>query len=639
MSARAADGRQSDPQSTTRKKPSSAAVVAAQLRAKKELNKNLVPLVQTRVERSFDLITGETKLNAIFPRKNGLDPDTVDLSFMLPFCNLAPMFAEAYKAWGAPCAPSTRQTTAALLKIGFFKYLEFRQDYNLRPDEIDDELLSGFREYLLTNVGANGKPSHPSYVRSLLGVVRYVLDALESGIWVLPARRIVERVPPGPVGSHRKTEPTEVLGFEQLISIIDAAEKEVLAIESRFSRGRELVAQGRANAYESSGTKDFASIDYSDLAVCLAELDTLYPSVIPDLEVVVRDNPRLGAALQYIHGHRDAYSYLVATGRDLVPFVLLLCIATVFNVETVLALKWADIDFDRDRAGTPVIAIQGVKGRAAENPFRLLDPEAAISSKLSLKRLLLCLKDITVRIRPMANAEIADCLFLYISQSCGKEPKSFGGGNAGGYSIWRYSHNNFILANGLENFVLGQLRPTILDLVQFMDGSLEAAQRVGNHKSPLTTWKYYTSGGVKKRYRERIGEVIVLRERWLESEGRIDPRRILPEQDKGSATPGFTCLNPFDSPRPNQQRGKLCKDYGGCPSCPMAAAFPTDPTSVGYYRALALAIYKSQQTMSARTWLERWAPILSDLTALLALVPPEVLEASKKISFKLPNVG
>lgn len=413
----------------------------------------------------------------------------------------------------------------------------------------------------------------------------------------------------------------------------------MLAIERRFARGRELVAQGRAKTYESSRIQGGAHIDYSDLAVCLAELDALYPSVIPDLEAVLKDNPPLGAALQYIHGHRDAYSYLIATGRDLVPFVLLLCIVTVFNVETVLPLKWGDIDFERDRAGTPVIAIQGVKRRATENPLRLLDPEAAISSKLSLTRLLVCLRSITARIRPMANTEIADSLFLYISQSCGKEPKSFGGGNAGGYGIWSYSLKNFVIDNRLQNFVLGQLRPTILDLVQFMDGSLEAAQGVGNHKSPLTTWKYYTSSGVKKRYRERIGEVIVLRERWLESEGRIDPRRISLEHDKGSATPGFTCLNPFDSPRPTQQRGKLCKDYGGCPSCPMAAAFPNDPTSVGYYTALALAIYKSQPTMSATTWLGRWVPILSDLTALLALVPPEALEASKKISIKLPNVG
>lgn len=205
--------------------------------------------------------------------------------------------------------------------------------------------------------------------------------------------------------------------------------------------------------------------------------------------------------------------------------------------------------------------------------------------------------------------------------------------------VWATALKNFIKDNKLPSFTLGQMRPTILDLVQFVDGSLEAARKVGNHGNPATTWTHYTSGGVRARYRERIGQVIVLRERWLQTGGDIDPRCLAPGQDKGAATPGFSCLDPFDSQRPNQQQGRLCKDYGGCPSCPMAAAHPSDPLCVGYYTALEAAIYRSQGAMSARTWIERWTPVLADLAALRAWIPPNVLEASREISIQLPNVG
>jgi len=54
---------------------------------------------------------------------------------------------------------------------------------------------------------------------------------------------------------------------------------------------------------------------------------------------------------------------------------------------------------------------------------------------------------------------------------------------------------------------------------------------------------------------------------------------------------------------------------------------------------LEQAIFKSQSKMSAKTWLERWAPVLADLRALLALVSSEVSDESKKIRITLPSVG
>lgn len=623
-----------------RKKASSAAVVVAQAKAKNEQRFQIDSIVQTRLERGFDLTTGVPNLIAVFPLQEPGEVHKIDLSFLLTYPKLQPMFAEAILSWGATLKNNTRSTVVGSLRRGFFGYLNVTWSPNLAAEQLDDELLVGFKEYLLNKVGKKGKPWHPTTISSSLDALRSILSAVDSGAWAIHARRIVERIPSGPTGAGRKSEPTEVLGLDQLLLIMHAAEREVLEIEKRFSRSAELLAEGRAKSCEPGRSWVGNRNDYSDLAVCLAALDATYPNIIPDLEIIQADHPPLGYALHHIHGHRKALSYFYAAGRDLVPFVMLLAIATAFNAETLLKLKWSNIDTEKDRAGTPVVEIWGEKDRAAQDSLRRLDPEGAVSSELSLKRLLECLQNISSRIRPVAAPDSADFIFLCIQQVGTKRPKGLGEEvGRGGSSVWKWSLVNFIKDNKLPSFTLKQIRPTVLNLVQFMDGSLEAAQRVGNHKSPITTWKHYTSSAVKKRYRETIGQIILLRERWVGTEGTIDPRRLQPRQEKGAATPGFLCLDPFDSPRPNQQKGKLCKDYGGCPGCPMTAAFPNDPVCVGYYSALEAAIYRSQPVMSTTTWFERWVPVLTDLRALLAMVSPDVLDESRKLSIKLPNVG
>lgn len=514
----------------------------------------------------------------------------------------------------------------------------------LHPRDIDDELLAGFRDSLLNKSGARGKGLHPNTTKHALGALRSVLEPLAYGPWAHAAGRIAELVPSGPAGASQKVVPTEVLGMAQLLAIIGAAEAEVLDIKQRFAKARVLLAEGRARLQDIGRLTNNTRADYRELAVCLAAVDETCPGVFHDLKVLQARCPALGWAVQCTHGMGGVTSYFYPSGRDLVPFALLLAIATVFNPDTVLSLNWSNIDVDKNQAGTPAVEIIGAKGRAVRDLVRVLDPNAAVSSRLSLKQMLICLREITERIRPHLAPEHADRLFVYVQQSRAKVPKGFGVAGEKNQppshdTVWWKALKNFIKDNKLPSFTLGQMRPTILDLVQFMDGSLEAARMVGNHGSPATTWTHYTSGGVRARYRERIGQVIVLRERWLQTGGDIDPRRLAPGQDKGAATPGFSCLDPFDSQRPNQQPGKLCKDYGGCPSCPMAAAHPRDPLCVAYYMALEAAIYRSQGTMSARTWIERWTPVLADLAALRAWIPPDVLETSREISIRLPNVG
>lgn len=626
------------------KKLSSAASNVAQAKAKSAQSQAVGFIARPIAEHGVNSKTSAPMLTAIFPQKGQGLGNRVDLSFLLSFPNLQAFFTEAFLVWGANCAPNTRLTLSSTLNCYFFGYLDTEWFRALRPEDIDDELLAGFKESLLSKPGAHGQALSARTVGQAIGALRSIMNTLDTGQWASVARYIKERIPAGPVGAGRKSIPTQVLMTEHIVSILQAAEVEVLAIEQRFNARRGLLADGYMQLFDTARIKRNTRRDYRDLSICLAALDAAYPRTIPDLKIIRAEHADLGNAIQYIHGCSAVSSYLNPSTRDLVPFVLLLTVATVFNPDTVLSLCWADISFDKEQAGADAIEIVGAKGRAIRDLVRLLDPEAAVSSRLSLKRMLSCLREMTLRIRPDVATEHADRLFVFVQEVGVKKPKGFGLNGQrtqtpSSDQAWKHALMEFIIDNNLTRFTLGQLRPTILDLVQFMDGSLEAARRVGNHGSPATTWTHYTSGGVRKRYRERIGQVILLRERWLESCGAIDPRRLVSGQDKGAATPGFSCLNPFDSQRPNQQAGRLCKDYGGCPSCPMAAAHPHDSLCVAFYTALEVAIYRSQPGMSARTWIERWTPILADLRALQACIPLDVLVASRAISIELPNVG
>ena len=627
-----------------KRKLSAAESVVAQMKRRSAEEKTVEKLFKPRCEESNHHKTGHTTLTAIYPRLGGEPPQKVDISFLTPFTNLRPLFVEALLAYGATSAQSTRAEVARELKRSFFSFLSSSNQEDISPKEIDDDVMTSYRRFLLETPGVRGKPLSPNSVQTKLSTLRTVLSSLTRGPLSVTAKAIAEHVPSGPTGAHRSTDPTEVISFDYLLQIIEAAENEILAVEKRFEIGSQLIAEGRVKLQDLPTVEIRQRDDYQSLSVALAALDLAYPGVIPDLDEIIEDNFSLGRAVKEIHGQGAVSGYFYPTARDLVPFVLLLAFATVFNADTVLMLDWSSIDLNKDRVGTPAIEIVGSKNRANENLVRLLDPEAAVSSALSLKRILLVLKRITSRLQPFASSNHGDRIFLFVQQVRAKHPKSFGsiGERYFGPSTdvsWTRGLKNFINDNKLPQFTLGQLRPTILDLVQLMDGSLEAAQRVGNHKNPTTTWTFYTSSGVKKRFRERVGKILLLRERWYETNGRIDPRKLEPGQDRGAATPGFLCLDPFDSPRPNQQRGKLCKDYGGCPRCPMAGALPSDPTSVACYTALERAIYESQSSMNPRTWLERWVPVLIDLKALLALVEEPVLKESKKITITLPKVG
>lgn len=596
---------------------------------------NVTGLDLTRLE--FGIDKDEHKiLHAVFPSRNQGSVFSYDLSYMLRFPELLELFSTAFLEWGRTSEHRSRNSTNLILKRNFFRYLEVNQLFNIRQDELDVEVFASFYEFL-KNPKPMGMGLSLASTNSGLQSVRALLASLTSGKFSRLAISLVDQVPKLPKGWWKRNEPTEVLNLGHVISIVAAAEKELKELNERWERGKQLLLAGKAEWAD--GKRNYRT----SLSLSLAAVDAKYPGVMPDKSIMIKDDGYLGRAVSEVHKAGVLYGYLYPTARDLMPMVILLACATVFNSETLLSLNWSNVDEHFDRAGTPAIRIVGLKPRSSQDHVRLLDAGSSGQTQTSISALLQLLREMTARLRPyVVKPSHQDRLFIFIQQTKCKIPKSFGTdalSRPGSDNTLRSALANFCKDNNIEKFMLKQLRPTLLDMALFLNGDLAASQALGNHRHPHTTWTFYTSSGVKKRFRERLGEVIVLRERWYQTNGAADPRQLMPCQDKGAATPGFLCLDPFDSPRPNQQKGRLCNAYGECPGCPLAAANISDVISVAQYFALKESIYRAQMTLSTPTWLKRWAPILADLNGLLELIPTRVRELSMHYRFNLPTVG
>lgn len=659
----------SQPNKKSRSNRAQQVVEAARRRNAEQGNVQDLPF--TRVEHGT--ADGKPTITAIFPKKGGGEPQRVDLSFLLEFPRLTDFFAEALLKAMKNYGRMSRIVFAINLRSNWFAFLGERGYTNLCPEDLDEQIMTGFNTWLHGLRKADGSAYQPLTISQRLGALRGALAASN-----MP--HLVDLMPRGPRGAQRKLEPTAVLQFDQLLAVIAAVEKEVLALHDDWEKGQRTLMHGRellsngAVLVKSPRIQNVMLVEESNLAIALAMIDQRYSGVIPDREVISADNAVLGATVQYGISMAKMTRYFYAGGSDLVPLVLSIAIATVFNPETILNLNWKNIDrnvdplsngrravqFDvmeevdkaetsmetgaSDATESPLAKITGDKPRAGRQLVRLLDPEASGANQVSLNMVLDLLIAMTERIRPFViePETHGDRIFLYVTKIRAKRAKGFGGDTyaASGDEVWRLGLAHFIKDNNLPEFTLKTIRATMLDYVQlFNRGDLEAARQVGNHASRVTTWTHYTSNLVQQMLQEATGETLLVRERWLDSEGKIDPRKHREWTSKGCATPGWICLDPFDSPRPNQKQGRLCSAYGECPDCPLSAARPVNPRNVMLYKALRRAIYRSIARVTAPVWQDRWAPVVAALDGLLANIPAQVLQESRKLIVELPDIG
>jgi integrase len=603
-------------------------------------------MTHARVDETPDLVTGSPRLRVIIPGKKV--PEIYNLSRLLVQPEIAQFLAEGFRHWAVGPVTKSRERISRALNTNVGAFLE-TQKRQVSVTSIDEAFWTSFIAWLNGPRMQNGEPWALSTRAHIFGAVKACIDSLEGHpVHGAIASYLKDRsgFPRNPwPGRSTKNVPTPVLSALERRAMILACIGEINTLREHLEERDAILATGRA-LLDEARSEGHEPPYWSEIGVCAARIAEVFPTQLASLDDLLNLDRSLYNAVSAKHGMLQVRRLLYATFRDLVPFVLLIGVRTAFNPDTILSLTWSQVRVSEERA---TITFLGKKNRAAglqvsispDDGISDFDGPAEPGVPLGLTEMLALLRRLTERtIAILSNKEHADRLFIGVPVSGRLDAKAFSNSNGpSGDGVWKHVLIDFIQNHGLTPFTLRTLRFTEAEQEWRRTADpLAVRDRLG-HRSASTTRKHYTSDGMRRECQERAAETQALYHRWAETEGRSDPRHQ-PERCRSAATPGFGCLNPYDSPRGSQRKGKICTAYGECPDCPLAQAWPQDLQAAALYLALPKAIHDARLgRVSARHWGEKWKPILHALHALLAEIPPNIRAEATRYQVRLKPVG
>lgn len=537
---------------------------------------------------------------------------------------------------------SAKQSFILSFKSGLYGYLSGNGFENYRLDELDATFWNGYLKWLLYLENKDGNKLKSSTIAQRYSVAKKILFCLSrNDEYGSVAKVVFSRIPLTNVARGKDSEPREKLSSSDASNILEAAANEFIELKRRIIQGVDYINKGAK--YNKALNIEY---DLNRIESVLSHINLLYPGVVEKRDIFSKSHPEFYRGIKKKYGGTTALiDYIYLSPRDCIGAVILLSFAFAMNTETVLTLDFSDIH-EMDVLGMKYIVIKGRKGRASEDQIYPISKNFLIFKGISVGELLDFFKIANSRFLSITPAIHRSRVFLFVNKSREPLPRGFGNINPGANDLAcvdiKFTRNlkEFIKANKLNYFSHSQIRTTVLDDLYIRTGDIKQVQALGQQKNPWTLLNHYTSDGTKKRLEEELGKsAYLLRERWWRSDGVIDPRssRLGLSGGAGAATPGFYCLDPFDSPRPGQRKGSLCEAYGECPDCMLSAASDS-VQDVANYLALKNQVVHAIGDCGEETWTARWKPVLSSLNDLLSNFNDEVLSASRKFRIFLPKL-
>lgn len=419
-----------------------------------------------------------------------------------------------------------------------------------------------------------------------------------------------------------------VLSQSQLIQVGMRALEDCVSIMTNFENAREQIEnQRRTNQID----KGYMA---STPEEALEYIDRRFPGVIPDARELsdkhYRDYMTFGKLLGRMH---DTRALFYPTPDKIVPFVIVLAIYTAFNADTVRFLRLSNIT-KREVDGVETITFVGEKPRASR-PQTAVFPVTPDPDNPSV--IVDFLKRWRQRVEYSADSDTRDRLFAFVTvpktkaTESGRQQKSL---RSFGYlpsNVWANNLLRWRERHHLPPFTLGDIRSAILDMGDALTGGdLVAVQQLASHASSATTATHYSSIGGIKRAEERLGHLMGQRDRWHGTKGKIDPRNRPIVHDVAAATPGFMCLDPYDSPVAGETSGRLCRAYGACPACPLASIDTRSPYALQRALQLRERILEARERIDGPRWRAVWQTRLEKLEEWLPLFADTAIEQAKQ---------
>lgn len=328
-----------------------------------------------------------------------------------------------------------------------------------------------------------------------------------------------------------------------------------------------------------------------------------YPYKVPFRKQVLKDRAGLHKALDRCGGLWKITRPLQPRPRDVIPFVVLLGIYLQANTSPLLLLKRSGVVTKEvlEQLRTSFLL---EKGRAKDYRRSFANDDSDPLSPNSLIRFL----DLWCARLHSGNPELKEFIFCFVSRE--GEARSYKPRNDIAYSN---SLSDFIKAHGLEETNMRELRQTGLAVIRrLFRGDDRAAPVAGGH-SLATHNKSYQDDDTRLQMSEEVAELMTSQGQFIESDGRIDHRGAIPNEDVTAATPGWNCINVFDSPIAGQLRGKPCMAFGQCPNCALGQLNKNSPYSFGRVIQLRLEIDRSRDYLDWTRYVEVFLPVAEKL--------------------------
>lgn len=533
-------------------------------------------------------------------------------------------------AYSSGQGSNTMKTRIGELNRSFWEYLKLQNpEGTFTLVDVNTRYLSGFVRWLDRKSKDKSPVWSVATKTGCLTAFRRVFKTLMTSEQWAPRLEPGLQIPSRTwSGAGRKGTPRQVLDDETLTRLVIACREEVLATkEALTSAWAEMDALGDDFDPERVPTSP---------AQWRAVFARKYIDRVPHYTWLARQDRQLRPGLTGLGmSPSELRRPLMPMSRDLVPYVLLLALPTSFNPDVLRGLSLEDIDYPDDFGGQR-IRFRPPKGRSNRRQIRTF----AIGDPFGPDALVAMVEAWTNHIRQATPPHLKTQLFIFYSpwsdtlDSEGPHIASLAGG-VNVQKAWYTALDSFLEDHDLPKFTLAQLRPTSLDLVhELTGGDLKAVQTAGGQRSPQVILDHYTSDAARLRNNERLAAVMQTRDRLVQRNGAVaDPRKEPPEADKGSATPGFNCLDPFASPWPTEIEGRMCHAYGMCPACPLACVNLKSGYGAARLLQLRALVQVASAEIEARRWSECWHPVGERLDNYwLRLFEDDVLTEAAKLT-------
>lgn len=381
---------------------------------------------------------------------------------------------------------------------------------------------------------------------------------------------------------------------------------------------------------------------------CAAWVKNRFGPRLPSLQELEDVDRPLWRHIKWGYGWKAVVRLIHPTLHDLVPLFALLGCQTLFNKTVLAELSLDDID-RTELAGTRRVVFTPLKRRAGKQQLRSFALDPASDNPDVVVRFL---EDRTAGIRSLIHAPFDRRLFLFwslrsrTSDQFGAEgPSAFyhtqTGGGGDGRLTWAWKA--WCEQKKFGDVQFASLRITGLNLGhRAFGGDVRAIAALASHSSLEVFDHHYKSGHSRASNDRRMGKAMLLRDRMLGSDGKIDPTRRLRGEGVEAATPGFGCLDPFASPMPGQREGRPCTAYGQCPDCPLATCDVRVPANLVRLKQLESEYVAAREYLAPHYWRDKYSLQLEAVRRdwLPAFRDPAVVEAATRMQARpLPPLG